>query len=178
MSAGAPRDLDRDELLTAAVRSPDVTARYRSHVVVLEPDGCWWWTGAISSGGHGRFWVRRSVVVIAHRFGWLLEHPGRALPELLAHRCDNPLCQNPAHLHPSDPGDNRRQWAARRHVPGSPLRDTRGARTRALAVRAALLSGESVRDAIAAGTPAVDVGQGTLWDPVDEQPISGAGRWR
>lgn len=169
MSSPQRPDVDRDRVLTLASRSPGVTARYRSHVAVLDGEDCWWWTGAISSGGHGRFWVWRSVVVIAHRFGWLMAHPGQPLPGLLAHQCDNPLCQNPEHLHPSDPGDNRRQWASRRHVPGSPLRDTRGARTRALAVRSALLAGESVDDAIAAGVPAVDVGQGTLWDPANSE---------
>ncbi len=166
MSDGTQRDPDRDQLVRAAARSADVTARYFSHIALLDGEDCWWWTGAISSRGHGRFWVRRPVVVIAHRFGWLLAHPGRPLPDLLAHSCDNPLCQNPAHLHPSDPGDNRRQWAARRHVPGNPLRDTRGARARALAVRTALLAGVSLQDAIAAGTPAVDLGQSTLWESI------------
>ncbi|GHS89821.1 hypothetical protein AGMMS50218_16920 [Actinomycetota bacterium] len=69
----------------------------------------------------------------------------------------------PGHLHASTPAGNRAEWAARRHQPGSPLRDTRGALARARALRAALRAGVPLADVIAAGAPPVDVGQGTLW---------------
>jgi hypothetical protein len=156
----APTDA-RMTTLARAAADEGVIRRFWGHVVIT--DGCWWWTGAISAGGHGRFWVQRGLVVIAHRFAWLTCHPGQELPNVLAHDCDNALCQRPAHLQPSDQGANRRDWSARRRTPGSPLRDTRGARERALAVRAALGSGTSLHDAIAAGRPGVDVGQGVLW---------------
>lgn len=99
----------RDQALGTAARTARVVTRYRSHIVVPQPGGCWWWIGAISSAGHGRSWVSTGLVVIAHRFGWLTAHEGEPVPDVLAHECDNPLCQNPEHPHPSDPGDNRRQ---------------------------------------------------------------------
>ncbi len=72
---------------------------------------CHWFTGALSGRGHGRFWLApvdgRDVTIIAHRFGFALEH---GLEELLAvpvlgHRCDNPLCQliAPRHVVRSSP---------------------------------------------------------------------------
>jgi hypothetical protein len=134
---------------------------------VVISEECWWWTGAISSAGHGRFWIRAGLVVIAHRFAWAIAHPGHGVPGLVAHGCDNSLCQRPEHLHPSDPGGNRREWSARRGNPGSPLRDVRGARRRATAAREALRAGTGLAEAIDAGRPAVDVGQGTLWDEPD-----------
>ncbi|WP_263120719.1 hypothetical protein [Cellulomonas sp. RIT-PI-Y] len=170
-SEAAPDDVSgaddrRRQLLASAARTDTVRDRFFSHVVRDGADGCWWWTGAVASAGHGRFWVAARTVVIAHRFAWLIHHPGEAeLPGLLAHECDNPLCQNPTHLHPSDPGANRREWAARRHRIGGPLRDVRGARERALAVRAALLLGLDIGDALDAGLRPVDAGQGTLFDP-------------
>ncbi len=83
---------------------------------------CAWWTGALCGRGHGRFWLAsvagRDVAIIAHRFGFALEH---GLEELLnvpvlGHRCDNPLCQliAPRHVVRSSPSKNRREWATRR----------------------------------------------------------------
>ncbi len=102
-----------------------------------------WWASAISGRGHGRFWISapgaRDVVVIAHRFAWALQHGVDALAAtpVLGHRCDNPLCQRvgPGHVEASSYLANRREWALRRHTVRNPLRDRRGARGRARAVR-------------------------------------------
>ncbi|WP_147794738.1 hypothetical protein [Cellulomonas sp. Y8] len=140
--------------------------RFRRYVRAGGPSDCWLWCGAVASAGHGRFWIRNGLVVIAHRFAWAIAHPGDPLPRLLAHQCDNPLCQNPSHLHPSDQTGNRREWAARRQQIGSPLRDVRGSRGRAVAVRDAVRAGDDPAAAIAAGLRPVDAGQGVLWlDP-------------
>ena len=69
--------------LRLAVADPVVVARSFSHIRAGRADSCWWWTGAISGKGHGRFQVadhrrsradgttaRRTYVVIAHRFGY------------------------------------------------------------------------------------------------------------
>ena len=97
--------------LRLAVADPELVDRYRSHVKTGRPDECWLWTGAISGKGHGRFQIadehlpqsdgsmrRRTYVVIAHRPGYAALHGVDALLQvpLLAHQCDNPLCQNPA----------------------------------------------------------------------------------
>ncbi|MDQ3359552.1 MAG: hypothetical protein M3520_12165 [Actinomycetota bacterium] len=47
---------------------------------------------------------------------------------VLGHRCDNPLCQrvHAEHVVASSYAENRREWAARRELSGSPLGDPRG----------------------------------------------------
>ena len=86
-------------VLAWALTDPDTVARYRQMIEVVPGWTCAWCTGALSGRGHGCFWLAsvdgRDVAIIAHRFGFALEH-GReellAVP-LLGHRCDNPLCQ-------------------------------------------------------------------------------------
>ena len=61
-----------------------------------EPDDCWFWTGAISDDGYGRFWIKRDggqQAVRPQRYAWELA-TGTALPSstLLLHSCDIPIC--------------------------------------------------------------------------------------
>ena len=81
--------------------------------------------------------LRRTYVVIAHRFGYAALHGVDALLEvpLLAHQCDNPLCQNPRCWRESNHRANGRDYAYRRDLVRGALADTRGARGRARAVR-------------------------------------------
>lgn len=78
-------------------------------------------------------------MVIAHRFAWARVHGVQSLAdiELLGHRCDNPLCQRigPGHVVASSYVANRREWAARKELTGSPLGDPRGSRRRARELR-------------------------------------------
>lgn len=57
--------------------------------------------------------------------------------EVLGHRCDNPLCQrvDADHVVASSYVANRREWAARKELTGSPLGDPRGSRRRARELR-------------------------------------------
>lgn len=125
--------------LAQALTDPRVVARFASKVVQVPGDECLWWTGAISGRGHGRFWCSQGHVVIAHRFAWGLVHGADALVDVpvLGHRCDNPLCQRieDGHVVASSAVANRREWAARRHLIGTPLADPRGARGRARTLR-------------------------------------------
>lgn len=149
--------------LAKAAADPEVRDRYFAKVARTD-SGCWLWTGAISGRGHGRFWIRDGWVVIAHRFAWAMAHPDAELPPVVAHgECDNPLCQNPRHLHASTATDNRREWAARRHRLGSALRDERGARGRARELRDAARAGADLDGVIAQGVSAIDRDQLPLW---------------
>ena len=156
-------------VLRVAVEDPVVVARYHSHVQVRGPAECWLWTGAISGNGHGRFALgdaylpgpdgerrRITFVAIAHRFGYALQHGVDALLRvpLLAHRCDNPLCQNPRCWRPSDHATNRREYLARRDGVLGPLADTRGARGRAREIRDAARAGVDIEAAGLTGAPA------------------------
>ena len=89
--------------LTTAAQNPAILTRFRAKIHRSPDLDCWLWTGAISGRGHGRFWITNILVVIAHRFSWLVDQLERGqivtkMPAVISHDCDNPICQNPAHL--------------------------------------------------------------------------------
>ncbi len=158
-------------LLREAVDDPAVVARYEAHVREVPGMPCpRLWVGAISGRGHGRFWLGQvdgqDVTIIAHRF-WYAVCCGvdeLLAVEVLSHACDNPLCQTlgPDHARPTTNARNRAEWAQRRRSPGLPLRDLRGARGRARAVRAAALGAEDVIT-VATNGLGEDLYQDPLW---------------
>lgn len=154
--------------LTTAAQNPAILTRFRAKIHRSPDLDCWLWTGAISGRGHGRFWITNILVVIAHRFSWLVDQLERGqivtkMPAVISHDCDNPICQNPAHLRVGTATSNRREWAARRTVPGSPLRDLRGARGRAIALRNAAKTEADLTKVTDEGMGAVDRLQEPLW---------------
>ena len=171
-SAGRGEDEDDGGgwLLREFVADPRIGERWRRHVHPIPlASGCLIWTGAISAGGHGRFWLGRrpdgrDLVIVAHRFGYALHHGIDALltTEVIRHTCDEPSCQNPTHWAAGTTQENTLEWANRRWNPGSPLRDIRGARGRAEALRTAALTGTNLDHAAAAGKP--------LGDPTPRPP--------
>lgn len=140
-SAMPVRRLDEDGLaaVQAALGDASVLARCRAKIVTVPGSECLWWAHAVSGRGHGRFWLARGRVVIAHRFGFAVMHGVDALADaaLLGHRWDNPLCQRiaPGHVEVSSALRNRRDWSIRRNLPDSPLADPRGPWRRARELR-------------------------------------------
>ncbi len=74
-------------------------------------DGCWPWRGSISHNGYGcgarlfdRYWR-------AHRLVYFLKTEEQ--PEQVCHRCDNPICCNPAHLFGGTQLENNRDAFAK-----------------------------------------------------------------
>lgn len=76
---------------------------------VERSEGCWLWTGAISTSGYPTFNPESGAKVYAHR--WLYEETvGRIEPGLqLDHLCFVPTCVNPAHLEVVTPEENKRR---------------------------------------------------------------------
>lgn len=107
----------------ATLRAEDVASevligRFRAKLRLLPGSDCLWWTGAISrNAGHGRFWLGAGRVVVAHRFAFALAEGLDALvgSEVLAHACDNPLCQRigAGHVVASTRAQNQIDWVAR-----------------------------------------------------------------
>ena len=125
------------------------------------PDGagCWWWCGALTPTGHGRYHSPDRRTVQAHRYAWTLAHGTPPPGTVLAHRCDEPSCVRPDHLETTDQSTNIAQAAARRrsgrhrglHT------DRRGSGGRARAIRAGLRDGwdaDALETALAPGAAA------------------------
>lgn len=70
--------------------------------------GCWYWTGAVQSGGYGSAWNGERMAS-AHR--WAYEMLVGPIPEglVLDHLCRVRLCVNPAHLEPVTNAENIRR---------------------------------------------------------------------
>lgn len=85
-------------------------ARFERYVSPEPNSGCWLWLGAANQKGRGTFSYGgrrpKGRVELHHRFAYLVEHGD--IPEGLSvlHRCDVPLCCNPAHLFVGTQADN------------------------------------------------------------------------
>lgn len=79
------------------------------------PDACWPWRG--TSSGYGRVKIRGRLY-LAHRVSFALANGGISDGEeyhgvVIRHKCDNPICCNPAHLIEGRQADNVRDIAER-----------------------------------------------------------------
>ena len=117
-----------------------LVARYLANIC-WRAGSCAYWLSTISSTGHGKLRVGSRTddsrrVLGAHLFGYQLHH-GVLADDLgdvvIGHRCDEPSCQQPAHMEVISRAENDADYRARRHQ--WPLSDLRGAHGRAVALR-------------------------------------------
>lgn len=125
----------------------DIRARFDAKWRKDETTGCWNWTASTAGKGYGQVRIpktRRNVY--AHRLSWGL-HRGE-VPDgmMVLHKCDNPLCVNPAHLFLGDGGVNLQDMAAKgRHLYGERNTESRLTAKQVHAIHDAAASGSTQR---------------------------------
>ena len=79
-----------------------------SKIAILGLDECWPWQASTSGGGYGCFNTgkRHGIDIYAHRAVFELTRGVKATGLYVCHKCDNPVCCNPAHLFLGTPQDN------------------------------------------------------------------------
>jgi hypothetical protein len=146
------------DLWAAWLADSGTIARYHQKVhrrPDAPPDACWYWVGALSGTGHGRFRAGTrspdaerpaSHVVASHIFGFQLSRgllrPVGGLIPLVRHRCDEPSCHRPSHWVSGTVAQNAADYQSRARQPGSPLQDRRGPAGRATAIRNAIIKAQ------------------------------------
>lgn len=88
------------------------TEEQRFWARVEKSDGCWLWTGAQHFRGYGATTPIRGHTR-AHRVSWVLTNGLIPDGAGVLHRCDTPLCVNPAHLYLGSQRQNLADCVAR-----------------------------------------------------------------
>lgn len=87
--------------------------RFWGRVARRGPDECWLWTGGQRGAGYGDFRDSPHSNIGSHRFAWILANGPIPDGLVVCHRCDVPLCCNPAHLFLGTIADNNLDRAAK-----------------------------------------------------------------
>ena len=92
--------------------------RFDRQVCPCPMSGCWLWAGAVSGDGYGTVTVMNKQYA-SHRRQWERHYGPIPAGMVVCHRCDVPLCVNPAHLFIGTVNDNTQDMVRKgRHLKG------------------------------------------------------------
>lgn len=124
--------------------------KFEDKIFYGSPCGCWYWVGAVNSGGYGAFGYCGKVMP-AHRVSYILfkDH----IPDGLnvCHECDNILCVNPFHLFLGTQTDNMRDCVSKGRIKsrtGENNNTTKLTDAQVIEIRSLALSGVKEREII------------------------------
>lgn len=123
---GIPRSSSGGHLVLKADIGPFTSvdvARFWAKVARRE-SGCWEWTASRAGGGFRRWYgqfatahpdgtPRKRLTRYAHRVSWLIANGSIPEDAHVLHKCDNPICVNPAHLFLGNQDINMKDAAAK-----------------------------------------------------------------
>lgn len=85
-----------------------MAVRFADSIRVGASDECWPWLGTTDRNGYGVIKDDNGKQVSAHRVAYALTRGAIPSGRLIMHRCDNPPCCNPEHLHAGTNLENQR----------------------------------------------------------------------
>lgn len=92
-----------------------ISDRFWEKVDVRGAEECWPWTGATTHGGYGVLGSggHDGTVTRAHRLSYEIHFTPIPDGLVIRHKCDNPVCVNPAHLETGSQKENMQDAVSR-----------------------------------------------------------------